>query len=161
MNTSFYKEMAVALPGQVADGSRYNVDGACVVDLKDNAPKEILCGLAVYVRGVGADGVKEIHTMEANQKPYGVAIRSHATTVTTPDGHMAYGNADGINVMTTGRVWMIAETDFAPAFGSQVKLGNDGKAKTDGALEPAGWTYAGGKTSFGGLHLLEVQLRQL
>lgn len=158
IGASFYKEMSVALPGQVSDGSRYNVDGACVL----GGTKHILCGTAVCVESVEADGVKEVQVLAEGKVPYGVAIRSHFATITVDD-QMAYAVGDGVNVMTTGRVWLVAESGFTPSFGSAVSLTTDGRAKerADGGIAPTGWTYAGGKTSFNGIHLLEVQLHQL
>lgn len=158
IGATFYKEMSVALPGQVSDTSRYNVDGACVL----GGTKHILCGTAVCVESVDSDGVKEVQVLAEGKVPYGVAIRSHFAT-SSIDGQMAYEVGDGVNVMTVGRVWLIAEKNFTPSFGSAVSLTTDGRAKesSDGGVAPTGWTYAGGKTSFNGVYLLEVQLHQL
>ncbi|QVW27730.1 hypothetical protein [Hafnia phage Pocis76] len=159
IGATYYKEMAVAMGGQVSDTSRYNIDGNCVL----GGARPILCGQAVHVEQVLSDGTKEVQHMAENKVPYGVAIRSHFATITTPDGQMAYDVGDGVNVMTVGRVWLIAERDFTPTFGSVVTLTTDGKAKeqADGGVAPTGWTYAGGKTKFGDTTLLEVQLHQL
>lgn len=157
ISASYYKEMAVALPGQVADGSRYNIDGATVL----GGSKPILCGQAVHVERALSDGVKEVQHLAENKVPYGVAIRSHFATMTTADGQMAYDVGDGVNVATVGRVWMIAAKKITPGFGTQVSLTVDGKVDTAGTIRPAGWTYAGGVTEFGGVHLVEVQLHQL
>lgn len=159
IKASYQKEMAIALPGQVSDVSRYNIDGATVL----GGTKPIRCGQAVHVEQVFADGVKEVQHMAEGKHPYGVAIRSHFATITTPEGQMAYGVGDGVNVMTVGRVWLIAQEDFSPAFGSAVNLTTDGLAKKEanGGIAPTGWTYAGGKTKFGDIFLLEVQLHQL
>lgn len=159
ISATYKKHMAKALPGQVSDTSRYNIDGATVL----GGTKPIWCGQAVHVEQVFADGVKEVQHMVENKAPYGVAIRSHFATVTTQTGDMAYGVGDGVNVMTVGRVWLRAEKDFTPTFGSPVFLTVDGLAKEtqDGGITPTGWTYAGGKTQFGDIHLLEVQLHQM
>lgn len=157
ISASYHKEMSIALPGQVSDVSRYNIDGATVL----GGSKAILCGQAVHVEQVLPDGVKEVQHLAEGKKPYGVAIRSHFATVTTADGQMSYAVGDGVNVMTVGRVWMIATAKMTPGFGTAVKLNTDGKVATDGTIEPAGWTFAGGVTEFGGIHLVEVQLHQL
>lgn len=159
MGASYYNEMAVAVAGQVSDTSRYNIDGACVL----GGSKSVPCGRAVHVEQVLPDGTKEVQVLAENKVPYGVAIRSHFATITDSAGKMAYDVGDGVNVMTVGRVWLIAEKDFTPAFGSAVNLTTDGKAKeqADGGIAPTGWTYAGGKTKHDGVTLLEVQLHQL
>lgn len=158
MSASYYNEMAVALPGQISDTSRYNVDGACV--LGGNAP--VLCGYAVAVaEAQNVPGHKVMEALAANKVPYGVAIRSHFQTTVNSAGDMGYLVGDGINVITSGRVWLVANTKFVPGFGTPVKLHTDGTAKADGTVEPTGWTYAGGVTEFNGIHLVEVQLHQL
>lgn len=157
ISASYHKEMSIALPGQVSDVSRYNIDGATVL----GGSKAVLCGQAVFVEQVLADGVKEVQHMADDKVPYGVAIRSHFATITNADGQMAYDVADGVNVMTVGRVWMIAAAKITPGFGTAVKLNTDGKVATDGTITPTGWTFAGGVTEFNGVHLVEVQLHQL
>lgn len=159
ISASYHKEMSIALPGQVSDVSRYNIDGATVL----GGSKAVLCGQAVFVEQVLADGVKEVQHMADGKVPYGVAIRSHFATITNADGQMAYAVGDGVNVMTAGRVWMIVDGDAAikPGFGTPVKLSTDGKVKTNGEITPTGWTFAGGVTEFNGVHLVEVQLHQL
>lgn len=164
MGATYYKEMAVALPGQVSDTSRYNIDGACV--LADTA--NLKAGLAVFVDAVESDGVKQVKRVIQGKTAYGVAIRSHFATI-NEGGQAVYVAGDGVNVMTVGRVWMIASTDFTPAFGTGLHINpNTGELQRDNsnnAVTPAGWTFAGGKTVVdnGGskIYLLEVQLHQL
>lgn len=172
MNLSYYGEMPQALPGQVSDTSRYNIDGACVFNPESNQPQFIACGVAVKVGAVDGDGVKDIKPIsgtEATQKPYGVAIRSHFAT-TTRGNEMIYTPGDGINVMTVGRVWMVADkATLAGSFGDTVYINpQDGKcteATTNSKITTT-WTYTGSKTTVKGatkaddIYLLEVQLRQ-
>lgn len=172
MNLSYYGEMPYALPGQVSDTSRYNIDGACVFNPDASQPQFIACGVAVKVGAVDGDGVKDIKPISggtAGQKAYGVAIRSHFAT-TTRGNEMIYTPGDGINVMTVGRVWMVAdEATLAASFGGAVcidpKSGKCTKSETASKIETA-WTYTGSKTTVKGataaddIHLLEVQLRQ-
>lgn len=170
MNLSYYNEMPVALPGQVSDTSRYNVDGACVYNPAAGQTQSLYCGLAVTVGGVFHDGVKDIRPITAaNEKPYGVAIRSHFATV-NHDQEMVYLTGDGINVLTVGRVWMIADGNLSPTFGSTVYIDHATGRCTESTTADkitTTWTYAGGRTVLKGkttsddIHLLEVQLRQI
>ena len=172
MNLSYYGEMPYALPGQVSDTSRYNIDGACVFNPESTQPQFIACGVAVKVGEVDSNGVKDIKPISggtAGQKAYGVAIRSHFAT-TTRGNEMGYTPGDGINVMTVGRVWMVAdEATLAASFGGAVYIdpnsGKCTKSETANKIETA-WTYTGSKTTVKGatkaddINLLEVQLRQ-
>lgn len=158
ISASYYKEMSIALPGQISDTSRYNVDGACVLSGEDT----ILAGLVVAVdtteKVAGHKLIKKLST--ANDKPVGVAIRSHFAT-TDIMGEMVYRPGDGINVMTSGRVWVIAKTDFTPQFGTAVKVDHaTGKVAVDGDITTT-WSYAGGITKWGDMTLIEVQLHQI
>lgn len=156
INASYQKDMAIALPGMVADTSRYNIDGACVLNGSVNVP----VGVAVQIDSVQAvDGHKVMKPMAASGKAYGVAIRSHFQTVGA-NGQMEYEAGGGMNVMTSGRVWVISKDTTAPAFGAAVKFDVDGKQKVDGAIETV-WSYAGGFTKFGDIQLVEIQLSQL
>lgn len=157
ISASYYDEMAIALPGQVSDTSKYNIDAACVLGGAATVP----CGYAVAVSSAEAvPGHKVMEAMAQGKTAYGVAIRSHFAT-TNNGGHMVYLPGDGINVITSGRVWMEAVAKFSPAFGTPVRLDNDGRVKSDGEVQPTGWTFAGGVTEFKGIHLVEVQLHQL
>lgn len=156
IGASYQKDMAIALPGMVADTSRYNIDGACVLSGDVNIP----VGVAVQIDNVQAvDGHKVMKPMAASGVPYGVAIRSHFQTV-NKNGQMEYEAGGGLNVMTSGRVWVISKDTTAPTFGGAVKFDVDGKQKADGAIETK-WTYAGGFTKFGDIQLVEIQLHQL
>lgn len=157
ISASYYDEMSAALPGQVSDTSRYNVDGACVA----GGNNHILAGVAVKVSEVQkVPGHKVVDNISAaGDKALGVAIRSHFATFYV-NGEMVYFPGDGINVMTSGRVWMLADGEITPSFGAQVKLHTDGKVKSDGQIETA-WTFAGGATKWGNMNLVEVQLHQV
>ena len=153
---SYQKDMAIALPGMIADTSRYNIDGACVL----NGDVDILVGVAVQIDSVQAvDGHKVMKPMASEGVPYGVAIRSHFQTK-GKDGQMYYEAGGGLNVMTSGRVWVISKDTVAPTFGAVVKFDVDGKQKADGAIETA-WTYAGGFTTYQDVKLVEIQLKQI
>ncbi|EDJ1279863.1 hypothetical protein GE594_10400 [Salmonella enterica] len=154
ISASYHVAMARALPGQVSDTSAYNIDGACVLEEGD-----ILVGVAVQVKSVDPMGHKVMKPMAGGGTPYGVAIRSHFQT-TSKDGRMVYEAGGGLNVMTTGRVWMVSEDTQAKTFGAPVKLTEQGVVKSDGTVV-TGWTYTGDYTTFGDLKLSEVQLHQL
>lgn len=162
--SAFYQEeMARAVPGQFADTSAYNIDGACVV--AQAAP--ILCGVAVAVESVDHMGHKVIENFGNGKTAYGVAIRSHFATLGSMGlaggvSEMMYIPESGINVMTAGRVWIRVadETLQAQSFGAPVKLDDNGYAKADGA-NVTGWTYTGDTTTFKGVKLAEVQLHQI
>lgn len=160
IGATYHEHMARALPGQWGDTSKYNIDGACVLNNEEGgATKNILVGVAVQHGGVDAMGNKLIKPMASSGKAYGVAIRSHFQT-TSADGRMVYVPGGGINVMTEGRVWMLRYKDekTAPTFGAAVKLDTDGTVKADGAIDTA-WTFTGDYTAFGDLQLVEVQVQ--
>ncbi|HAK2374313.1 TPA: hypothetical protein H1940_004744 [Salmonella enterica] len=149
---SYHFAMARALPGQVSDTSAYNIDGACILDDGD-----ILVGVAVQIKSVDSMGHKIMKPMAAEGTPYGVAIRSHFQTI-SKDGRMCYEAGGGINVMTSGRVWMVSEDAQAQTCGAPVKLDEDGAVNANGAIETR-WTYTGDYTMFGTIKLAEVQLK--
>lgn len=153
ISASYRVEMSRALPGQVSDTSAYNIDGACVLDGDVN----ILVGVAVQHGGVDAMGNKKVKPMAATGKAYGVAIRSHFQT-TSESGRMIYEVGSGINVMTEGRVWMLADADIAVAFDGDVKLDENGQVSESGEITTS-WKFTGDKTKFQDLFLVEVKVK--
>lgn len=151
--------MSHALPGQVSDTSAYNIDGACVLSGSD-----ILVGVAVQVESVDEGGHKVMKPMAEGGTPYGVAIRSHFQT-TSKYGQMIYEEGGGINVMTSGRCWMVSKDASQQTFGAPVKLNTDGEVDSAAGAIVTGWTYTGGYTTWGtggaAIKLSEVQLHQL
>lgn len=167
ISASYHKEMSIALPGQVSDTSRYNIDGACVVDnANDGTPAvDVKVGHAVRVVHVDTDGVKQIQQIaQTSEVPYGVAIRSHFQTE-ADDGSMVYKANGGINVITVGRVWMVygGSDDTAPGFGGHVRVNAQGQAVKDSesSAKETGWSFTGAMTKFDKLKLVEVQLHQI
>lgn len=146
-------EMSRALPGQVADTSAYNIDGACVLDGDVN----VLVGVAVQHGGVDAMGNKLIKPMTSDGTAYGVAIRSHFQT-TSASGRMIYEAGGGINVMTEGRVWMVAKDETAPAYQTAIKLTENGEVDTANGTVETKWVATGDFTEFQDLKLVEVKL---
>lgn len=153
ISASYRVEMSRALPGQVSDTSAYNIDGACVLDGDVN----ILVGVAVQHGGVDAMGNKKVKPMASEGKAYGVAIRSHFQT-TSESGRMMYEAGGGINVMTEGRVWMLANADITVAFDGEVKLDESGKVSESGEITTS-WKFTGDKTKFQDLFLVEVKVK--
>lgn len=153
ISASYRVEMSRALPGQVSDTSAYNIDGACVLD----GDVDILVGVAVQHGGVDAMGNKLIKPMASEGKAYGVAIRSHFQT-TSASGRMMYEAGGGINVMTEGRVWMVAKDETAPAYKKAIKLTENGEVDTDSGTIETDWVATGDFTEFQDLKLVEVKL---
>ena len=163
IGASYFAVMSRALPGQVSDTSAYNIDGACVLEnAAGNQNKNIFVGVGVAVQhgGVDAMGNKLIKPMAESGKAYGVAIRSHFQT-TSSDGRMIYESGGGINVMTEGRVWMLAKDASAPAFGATIKLSDDGQVDTASGTIETNWIATGDFTEFQGLKLVEVQVQKV
>lgn len=156
---SYQVSMSRALPGQFGDTSEYNIDGACVLDGTDGqvSVPNILVGVAVQHNGVDSMGNKKVKPMAAGGKAYGVAIRSHFQT-TSAEGRMVYEVGGGINVMTKGRVWMVAAEEVNASFGDAIKLDENGKVATSGEVT-TNWIATGDNTKFGDLFLVEVQVQ--
>lgn len=157
---TYQATMARALPGQVSDTSAYNIDGACVLETADGLP--ILVGVGVKHGGVDSWGNKIIKPITGSSDvAYGVAIRSHFQ-IANHNGRASYENAGGINVMTEGRVWMLAvDGQTAPVYGAQIKLDqNTGKCDTESGAINTNWIATGDFTEFDGLKLVEVQVKR-
>lgn len=142
----------VALAGMVSDTSLYNIDGACVVGGAD----AIQVGRAVSVTTAQpVDGHKVVE--RNNTAPYGVVVRSHYET---PDGTARVQEA--VNVMTHGRIWMIAADAVTPVFGQVVNIASDGSVGVAGTA--TAWKFAGGvidkAANPDGFKLVEVQVLQ-
>lgn len=153
ISASYRVEMSRALPGQVSDTSAYNIDGACVLD----GDVDIMVGVAVQHGGVDSMGNKKVKPMASEGKAYGVAIRSHFQT-TSASGRMMYEAGGGINVMTEGRVWMVAKDETAPAYKKAIKLTEDGEVDTVSGEIETDWVATGDFTEFQDLKLVEVKL---
>lgn len=159
ISASYRVAMSRALPGQFGDTSAYNIDGACVLNAAEGgaATKNILVGVAVQHDGVDAMGNKMVKPMAASGKAYGVAVRSHFQT-TSESGRMIYEVGSGINVMTEGRVWMVAKDETAPAYKKAIKLTDDGVVDTENGTIETDWVATGDFTEFQDLKLVEVKL---
>ena len=160
IGANYFAVMSRALPGLVSDTSAYNIDGACVLEnAAGNQNQSVFVGVAVQHGGVDAMGNKLIKPMAASGKAYGVAIRSHFQT-TSADGRMIYESGGGINVMTDGRVWMLAKDESAPAFGTAIKLSEDGQVDTNSGSIETNWVATGDFAEFQDLKVVEVQVRK-
>lgn len=147
-----------ATAGMIADTSLYNIDGACVT----SSALVRQAGAAVGVGSV-VDGHKVLVAATA-ANCYGVLVKSHYES---PKG--TYGGVSGdieeyqvANVMTHGRIWMLANSAVVPVFGGQVFLGSDGSVAATGIA--TNWTFAGGSQPADAVSgepaLVEVQLTQ-
>lgn len=159
IGASYFSVMSRALPGQVSDTSAYNIDGACVLDSTDAGGISIMVGVAVKHGGVDSVGNKVVKPITGGgDSAYGVAIRSHFQT-SSIDGRMVYENGSGINVMTEGRVWMLAnDSQEKVAYDTAVKLDTDGKVNTASGTITTDWLATGDFTEYQGLKLIEVKL---
>lgn len=157
-----------ALAGMVSDTSLYNIDGACVLGGSDQVQVGQAVGVSeVEVTGTSSSGAGHktvVGSGITTANVYGVTVRSHYEAA---DGF--YRPQEAINVMTAGRIWMKTTLSAAPAFGSAITLDATGIVVSGGAVEPVGWTFAGGFISgttvtgqpapYDGA-LIEVQVKQ-
>lgn len=146
-----------ACVGMLADTSDYNIDGACVV-----APgRKAYFGTPVAVIGI-VEGVKLVATMQDGEIPYGVAMSTALTSRKVDTGADDYPYAEEgepISIVSHGRIWCIADEDYAPAPMEKLKIGGGSIKST--ASYVSGWSFAGGVVKFGtGANLLEVQVLQ-
>ena len=63
--------------------------------------------------------------------------------------------------MTEGRVWMLAKDTTAPAFGTTIKLSDDGQVDTESGTIETNWIATGDFTKFQDLKLVEVQVQKV
>lgn len=149
-----------ATAGMVADTSLYNIDGACVT----SSLRQQSVGTAVGVGSV-VDGHKVLVAATA-ENVYGVLVKSHYESPRGTYGATTAGDIEEFqvaNVMTHGRIWMVANPEVTPVFGGPVFLGTDGSVATSGVATT--WSFAGGFQPAGSdataqPALVEVQLTQ-
>lgn len=109
VETSFTNHRGMALPGMISDTHMYIVSGTNGFVVDDDHPAPYRSnGRAVYLdeRYSFGEGVGEVAMLvEKTQIPYGVLVNSQAFS---PAG--GYNDGDAANVITFGRVWMVAST---------------------------------------------------
>lgn len=148
-----------AYAGQIADTSLYNIDGACAHNPQATANLQI--GRLVSVLSVQpVDGHKVVDVgAPSNSTPLGVAIMS---SVYSPGGEYEPGRA--VNVMTHGRVWVLALaalTEAQAAYGGAVSFNADGVVENGGAVK-TGWKFTGEvlPSSNSAYKLVKIQILQ-
>lgn len=139
IRASYTVNRGQAYAGQIADTSLYNIDGTCAYN--DEATANLPIGVLVSATGAVVDGHKVVATGNAaGQTPLGIAVMSHAYS---PTGEYEPGRA--VNVMTHGRVWvlaLVATADADLAFDKFISFNAAGIVATDGAVK-TGWKSTG------------------
>lgn len=140
INATYTVNRAQAYAGQIADTSLYNIDGTCAHN--PNATANLQIGVLVSVLSVQPiEGHKVVAAgAPANSTPLGIGIMS---SVYSPGGEYEPGRA--VNVMTHGRVWVLALaalTDAQAAYGLPVSFNADGIVENGGAVD-TGWKFTG------------------
>lgn len=150
---SYSRKRDIAVPGQIADTSLYNIDGTCV------AEGDIKTGVLVASTGVVSSGHKVVKTATAaGDTIVGIAQFSQAYS---PEGQ--YDDESAANVMTHGRIWALADatvTEADCAFGSFVTFTATGTvAKGDSGVIKTGYKHTGEYTkNADGTILVKVQV---
>lgn len=152
---SYSRKRDIAIPGQIADTSLYNIDGTCV------AEGDIKAGVLTASTGVVQDGHKVVKTASAaSDKIVGITQFSHAYC---PEGK--YDDESATNVMTHGRIWAIADSTVTEAdcgFDDLVTFTATGTvAKGSAGVIKTGYKHTGEYTkNADGTILVKVQVIQ-
>ena len=155
---SYSRKRDIAVAGQIADTSLYNIDGTCV------AKGDIKAGVLVASTGAVSNGaVSNGHKVvkpatAASDVVVGIAQFSQAYS---PEGK--YDDESAVNVMTHGRIWAIADatvTEADCAFGSFVTFTATGTVAKGGAgVIKTGYKHTGEYTkNADGTILVKVQV---
>lgn len=152
---SYSRKRDIAVAGQIADTSLYNIDGTCV------AEGDIKAGVLVASTGAVSNGHKVVKpATAASDVIVGIAQFSQAYS---PEGK--YDDESAVNVMTHGRIWAIADDDVTAAdcaFNSFVTFTAEGVvAKGDAGVIKTGYRHTGEYTkNADGTVLVKVQVLQ-
>lgn len=152
---SYSRKRDIAVPGQIADTSLYNIDGTCV------AEGDIKAGVLVASNGAVSNGHKVVKpATAASDVIVGIAQFSQAYS---PEGK--YDDESAVNVMTHGCIWAIADTTVTEAdcaFGSFVTFTATGTvAKGDAGVIKTGYKHTGEYTkNADGTVLVKIQVLQ-
>ena len=180
---SYSRKRDIAVPGQIADTSLYNIDGTCVAegDIKAGvlvastgavstghkvvkpatAASDVKAGVLVASTGAVSNGHKVVKpATAASDVIVGIAQFSQAYS---PEGK--YDNESAVNVMTHGRIWAIADATVTKAdcaFGSFVTFTATGTvAKGSAGVIKTGYKHTGEYTkNADGTVLVKVQVLQ-
>lgn len=152
---SYSRKRDIAVAGQIADTSLYNIDGTCV------AKGDIKAGVPVASTGAVSNGHKVVKpATAASDVIVGIAQFSQAYS---PEGK--YDDESAVNVMTHGRIWALADdsvTEADCAFGSFATFTANGTvAKGDSGVIKTGYKHTGEYTkNADGTVLVKVQVLQ-
>lgn len=157
---SYSRKRDIAVAGQIADTSLYNIDGTCV------AKGDIKAGVLVASTGAVSNGaVSNGHKVvkpatAASDVIVGIAQFSQAYS---PEGK--YDDKSAVNVMTHGRIWAIADATVTKAdcaFGSFVTFTATGTvAKGSAGVIKTGYKHTGEYTkNADGTVLVKIQVLQ-
>ena len=152
---SYSRKRDIAVAGQIADTSLYNIDGTCV------AEGDIKAGVLVASIGAVSNGHKVVKpATAASDVIVGIAQFSQAYS---PEGK--YDDESAVNVMTHGRIWAIADDDVTAAdcaFNSFVTFTAEGVvAKGDAGVIKTAYRHTGEHTkNADGTVLVKVQVLQ-
>lgn len=137
---SYTRNRDRAIPGQIADTTLYQIDGACVVDDDGaNIPNGRFVSL-LSVEPVQGHKVVALGA-PASSVPFGVSVLSHARS---PAGY--YEPAVAINVMRQGTIWVEADsalTEAQAAFGNAVTYDANGIVANGAANAAANARFTG------------------
>lgn len=160
---SYSRKRDIAVAGQIADTSLYNIDGTCVAEGDIKAGVLVASTGAVSTGAVSNGAVSNGHKVvkpatAASDVIVGIAQFSQAYS---PEGK--YDDESAVNVMTHGRIWAIADvtvTEADCAFGSFVTFtANGAVAKGDAGVIKTGYKHTGEYTkNADGTVLVKVQL---
>lgn len=152
---SYSRKRDIAVAGQIADTSLYNIDGTCV------AEGDIKAGVLVASTGAVSNGHKVVKpATAASDVIVGIAQFSQAYS---PEGQ--YDDESAVNVMTHGRIWAVADatvTEEDCVFNSFVTFTANGTvAKGDSGVIKTGYRHTGEYTkNADGTVLVKIQVLQ-
>jgi hypothetical protein len=155
ITASYSRKRDIAVAGQIADTSLYNIDGTCV------AEGDIKAGVLVASTGVVSNGHKVVKpATAASSVIVGIAQFSQAYS---PEGK--YDDESAVNVMTHGRIWALADATVTKAdcaFGSFVTFTANGTvAKGSAGVIKTGYKHTGEYTkNADGTVLVKLQVLQ-
>lgn len=157
---SYSRKRDIAVAGQIADTSLYNIDGTCVAE-GDIKAGVLVASTGAVSTGAVSNGHKVVKpATAASDVIVGIAQFSQAYS---PEGQ--YDDESAVNVMTHGRIWAIADstvTEKDCAFGSFVTFTATGTvAKGDAGVIKTGYKHTGEYTkNADGTILVKVQVLQ-
>ena len=173
ITASYSRKRDIAVAGQIADTSLYNIDGTCVAkgDIKAGV---LVASTGAVSTGAVSNGHKVVKPATAVSNGHKVVKPATAASdvivgiaqfsqAYSPEGK--YDDESAVNVMTHGRIWAIADatvTEEDCAFGSFVTFTANGTvAEGDAGVIKTGYKHTGEYTkNADGTVLVKVQVLQ-